>query len=98
MKARIFLAALIIACTATAVQAKPRDEDERGREREREHRALRDREGPNSLDEAVSRVRRETRGRVLSADTEERDGDAVHRIKVLTPSGRVRVLTVDEDE
>lgn len=96
MKARIFLAALIIACTATAVQAKPRDEDERGRERE--HRALRDREGPSSLDEAVSRVRRETRGRVLSADTEERDGDAVHRIKVLTPSGRVRVLTVDEDE
>lgn len=94
MKARIFLAALIIACTATAVQAKPRDEDER----EREHGALRDREGPSSLDEAVSRVRRETRGRVLSADTEERDGDAVHRIKVLTPGGRVRVLTVDEDE
>lgn len=44
-----------------------------------------------SLDEAVTRVRRETGGRVLSA--EPRDGR--YRIKVLMPNGAVRVVNVD---
>jgi hypothetical protein len=32
---------------------------------------------------------------VLSADTSSHRGDTVHRIKVLLPSGRVRVYLVD---
>lgn len=48
-----------------------------------------------SLDQAVSQVRRDTGGRVLSAETVQRDGRPVHRIKVLTPENRVRVFYVD---
>lgn len=44
-----------------------------------------------SLDQAVTRVRRDTGGRVLSA--EARDGR--YRIKVLLPNGAVRVVNVD---
>lgn len=48
-----------------------------------------------SLDEAVAQIRRDTGGRVLSAETIQRDGRPVHRIKVLTPANRVRVYHVD---
>lgn len=48
-----------------------------------------------SLNEAVQQVQRETGGRVLSADTVSQGGRAVHRIKVLTPSGQVRIVTID---
>ena len=47
-----------------------------------------------SLNEAVQQVQRETGGRVLSADTVNQGGRAMHRIKVLLPSGQVRVVTV----
>jgi len=52
-------------------------------------------EGGVSLNQAVQQVQRETGGRVLSADTVNQGGRAVHRIKVLTPSGQVRVMTID---
>jgi uncharacterized membrane protein YkoI len=52
-------------------------------------------EGGVSLNQAVQQVQRETGGRVLSADTINQGGRAVHRIKVLTPSGQVRVMTID---
>ena len=48
-----------------------------------------------SLNEAVQQVQRETGGRVLSADTVNQGGRTVHRIKVLTPSGQVRIVTID---
>ena len=48
-----------------------------------------------SLNQAVQQVRRETGGRVLSADTVNQDGRTMHRIKVLTPSGQVRIVTID---
>jgi len=48
-----------------------------------------------SLNEAVRQVQRDTGGRVLSADTHRQGGRTVHRIKVLTPSGHVRVYNVD---
>jgi len=48
-----------------------------------------------SLNEAVQQVKRNTGGRVLSADTVHRNGRRVHRIKVLTPSGQVRIVSVD---
>lgn len=48
-----------------------------------------------SLDAAVAQVQRETGGRVLSADADRRGGRTVYRIKVLTPSGHVRVYLID---
>jgi uncharacterized membrane protein YkoI len=51
--------------------------------------------GGVSLNQAVQQVQRETGGRVLSADTVSQGGRSVHRIKVLLPSGHVRVVTVD---
>lgn len=51
--------------------------------------------GEVSLEEAVEQVRRETGGRILSAETVQANGRRVHRIKVLTPDRRVRVINVD---
>jgi uncharacterized membrane protein YkoI len=51
--------------------------------------------GGISLDEAVSRVRRQTQGKILSAETVRSDGRSVHRIKVLTQDGRVERLLID---
>jgi len=48
-----------------------------------------------SLDAAVARIQRETGGRVLSASTVRDGGRLIHRIKVLLPSGKVRVYQVD---
>lgn len=50
-----------------------------------------------NLDSAVSRIRRQTGGRVLSADTVRGDGRTVHEIKVLTDQGHVRRWRVDGD-
>lgn len=51
--------------------------------------------GGISLDGAVSRVRRQTNGKILSAETVRHDGRSVHRIKVLTQDGRVKRLLID---
>jgi uncharacterized membrane protein YkoI len=51
----------------------------------------RDRMG--SLQEAIEEVQRETGGRVLSADIVRAGPRELYRIKVLTPDGRVRVIT-----
>lgn len=48
-----------------------------------------------SLDEAVRNVKEETGGRILSARTETRGRKQVHVIKVLLPSGRVRIVKVN---
>jgi len=47
------------------------------------------------LNEAVQQAQQQSGGRVLSADTVNQGGRAVHRVKVLTPSGQVRVYTID---
>jgi uncharacterized membrane protein YkoI len=46
-----------------------------------------------SLQEAIEEVQRETGGRVLSADVVRAGPRQLYRIKVLTPDGRVRVVT-----
>lgn len=51
--------------------------------------------GGVSLNQAVQQVQRDTGGRVLSAETVGQGNRRAHRIKVLLPSGRVRVVTVD---
>jgi uncharacterized membrane protein YkoI len=48
-----------------------------------------------SLDNLVSGLRRRHAGRVLSADTVEEEGRAVHRIRILDERGRVQGLRFD---
>ena len=50
-----------------------------------------------SLEEAVSEARERYNGRVLSAETERRDGRESHRIRILTDDGRVKRLNIDAD-
>jgi len=47
-----------------------------------------------SLDEAVVNVRRDTGGRVLSAQAREQRGSTSYRIKVLLPNASVRSFNV----
>jgi uncharacterized membrane protein YkoI len=49
------------------------------------------------LEDAISQVRRETGGRILSASTIRKNGRNVHRIKVLTSDNRVRIINVNAD-
>ncbi len=50
--------------------------------------------GGKSLSEAVEQVRRQTGGRILSAETRVKGGREVHHIKVLTKDGKVRTHKV----
>ncbi len=47
-----------------------------------------------TLDEAVSRVKAQEQGKILSAYTENRGGRTQHVIKVLTPDGKVKAIRV----
>lgn len=53
---------------------------------------------PISLEGAVEQVQKQTRGRILSADTIPNGRAKLYRIKVLTPDGHVRVLQLDSDQ
>nr|WP_242528856.1 PepSY domain-containing protein [Ramlibacter ginsenosidimutans] len=46
-------------------------------------------------DEAAAVAQRETGGRVLAVERSDAGGRAVWRVKVVTPSGEVRVVLVD---
>ena len=50
--------------------------------------------GELSLDQAVNRAQQETNGQVLSAESRRWDRRTEYRIKVLTPEGHVRVMTI----
>jgi hypothetical protein len=52
----------------------------------------------HSLDEAVVNVRRDTGGRVLSAQKRERDRGTTYRIKVLLPNATVRSFDVEPQD
>lgn len=47
-----------------------------------------------SLSEAVSDIRRKTKGRILSAETKMKGDREVHHIKVLTKDGKVKTHKV----
>jgi uncharacterized membrane protein YkoI len=47
------------------------------------------------LDSTVARVRKQTGGRVLAAETKFIEGRPVHVIRVLTPNGKVRIFQID---
>jgi len=46
---------------------------------------------PPTLEQAVKRIKKNTGGRILTAETIKHKGRLVHRIKVLLPNGHVRV-------
>ena len=48
-----------------------------------------------NLDQAVKKVREQTGGQVVRAETKQAGGRTVHVIRVLTREGRVRTLEVD---
>lgn len=48
-----------------------------------------------TLDQAVAQVRRNNRGRVLSAKTVRQKGMFVHRIKLLTPKKKVVIHEIE---
>ena len=50
--------------------------------------------GKPTLHEAIEQVRRQTGGRILSAETVGHGKNQVYRIKVLTPQGSVRVVQI----
>jgi len=50
--------------------------------------------GGMTLSEAVEQVRRQTNGRIISAETKVRNGREVHHIKVLTKDGKVKTHKV----
>jgi uncharacterized membrane protein YkoI len=98
----VCLLAGLLAWTATVPVEARRDDrkDERRNDRREDRRDDRADRSPRrdearrdgiSLDEAVTRVRRETGGRVLSAEAR----NSRYRIKVLLPNGAVRVVNVD---
>ncbi|MFV2059078.1 MAG: hypothetical protein ACC653_00260 [Gammaproteobacteria bacterium] len=45
-----------------------------------------------SLDNAVTEIRNQTNGKIISADTVTVDNTLKHRIKVLMPNGHVKVF------
>lgn len=50
--------------------------------------------GGKSLSEAFEQVRRQTNGRILSAETKVKGNREVHHIKVLTEDGKVKTVKV----
>ncbi len=58
-----------------------------------EHRVMQN-NGGKSLSEAVEQVRRQTQGKILSADTRISGNREVHYIKVLTQDGKVKTHKV----
>lgn len=51
--------------------------------------------GGMTLDEAVEDARRRG-GRVISAETQERDGQKYYNIRLLTKDGKVKRIRIDE--
>ncbi len=51
--------------------------------------------GGISLDEAVESVRDREGGRVISAETQEWDGQQVHNIRLLTKDGKVERIRIN---
>ena len=48
-----------------------------------------------SLNNAAQSVKQRTGGRILSAKTVRKKGQRVHKIKVLLPSGKIQIFTIN---
>lgn len=51
-----------------------------------------------SLDEAVRQIRKETRGKILSAKEQQQGELTIYVIKVLLPDGKVKVFEVNANQ
>lgn len=51
--------------------------------------------GGVDLDSTVRQIRRETGGRVLQAETRNRDGHSEHHVRIITERGRVKRYRID---
>ena len=54
--------------------------------------------GDMSLDQAVRQARDKSNGRVISAETREKNGQRYHNIRILTNDGKVRRYRYDADD
>jgi uncharacterized membrane protein YkoI len=97
------LAILLLSCSLALMPAATRADDLEQSLREaytgverREEAVLRvaQKNGGKSLSEAVEQVRRQTNGRILSAQTKMNGNREVHHIKVLTKDGKVKTIKV----
>ena len=50
--------------------------------------------GGMTLAQAVESVRRQTDGRIISAETKSKNGNEVHHIKVLSKDGKVKTYKI----
>ncbi|MCU7846745.1 MAG: PepSY domain-containing protein [Candidatus Thiodiazotropha sp. (ex Lucinoma kastoroae)] len=53
--------------------------------------------GDISLDQAVQQAKERVGGRVISAETRERDGRQIHNVRILTKEGKVRRLRINAE-
>lgn len=53
--------------------------------------------GGLTLDQAVEDARRRGGGRVISAETQEQNGQRVYNIRLLTKDGKVKRIRIDGD-
>ena len=85
---RLLLPALLLGTGAAWAQSAPSDPPPQTPQ-------AREKANRSTLPESVRRVERETGGEVLRAEPMQRDGREVHRMKVMTADGRVRVVQED---
>ncbi len=78
-----FLPLILISCLLVTVAAQAQNADREGRIQIAQNDGM-------SLSEAVEQVRRQTDGRIVSAETRNNNGREVHHIKVLTKDGKVK--------
>jgi hypothetical protein len=88
---RVPLVALVLALVATPARAQQEPVQAPPIEPRAEPRR-------SELPESVLRAERQTGGEVLRAESMQRDGREVYRLKVLTPDGRVRIMRDDPRE
>lgn len=88
------LALTPVSASAYDLEEALRDLQDQYQDRSRPDNRVAQRNGGMSLSQAVEQVRRQTKGRILSAETRVKGNREVHYIKVLTDDGKVRTHTV----
>jgi uncharacterized membrane protein YkoI len=78
-----FLPLILISCLLLAAPAAAQNAGGQGRIQTAQNNGM-------SLSDAVEQVRRQTDGRIISAETRTSNGREVHHIKVLTKDGKVK--------
>ena len=83
MKPTIFtFVFLTLALSSTFALAKPSNSGDKGENQ--------------SLNQAIQDVKQQTGGRILSAGTINKNDKHIHKIKVLLPNGKVRIIKINK--